>query len=159
MASAEAICIRQLLWVESDLCQLLAIEKSSFNRFDAYTRQDFRRWYHYNPDLCLLAEIDGKMAGYVISRILPGKCDLASLAVGPAYRQRNVGAALLAATIARAQAYGVDQIELEVRKTNFVGLSFWRKMGFLPFGVLPVFYGDGEDAIQMRKMIANKVAV
>jgi ribosomal protein S18 acetylase RimI-like enzyme len=64
MPDWDEITIRPLRWDETDLRQLLAIEQAAFNRFDAYDRQDFERWYHYNPDLCLAAEIDGHMAGY-----------------------------------------------------------------------------------------------
>lgn len=151
MENPPAIQIRQMAWEKKDIDPILEIEQASFNQYDAYALEDFKRWYHYNPDLCILAEIDGHVAGYVMSRIQPGFDDLASLAIHPGYRRRGVGAALLAETERRMKAYGVNVIHLEVRKTNRVGLAFWQKMGFVPFGVLPGFYEDGEDAIRMKK--------
>jgi ribosomal protein S18 acetylase RimI-like enzyme len=52
----------------------------------------------------------------------------------------------------RIKAYGVSEITLEVRQTNPAGLAFWQKQGFVPFGTLPGFYEDGEDAVRMRKI-------
>ena len=150
-----AIHIRQLAWEQADIDQILEIERSSFNKYDAYTLEDFDRWCHFNPDLCIVAEVDGRIAGYLVSRLLPGIGDLASLAIDSAYRRRGVGAALLAAIEQRFKGYGVNEINLEVRKTNLIGLVFWQNMGFVPFGTLPAFYEDGEDAVRMRKILAQ----
>jgi ribosomal-protein-alanine N-acetyltransferase len=150
-----AIHVRQLAWEEADIDQILEIERSSFNHYDAYSLSDFERWYNYNPDLCIVAEVNGRIAGYVISRILPGIGDLASLAINPGYRRRGIGTVLLNAIEQRVKEYGVNEINLEVRKTNLTGLAFWQNMGFVPFGTLPGFYEDGEDAIRMRKILAE----
>jgi ribosomal-protein-alanine N-acetyltransferase len=154
MSIAAVIHVRQLAWEEADIAQLLEIERSSFNRYDAFSLADFERWYHYNPDLCIVAEVDGHIAGYAISRILPGIGDLASLAINPAYRRRGVGRALLIAIEHDIREYGVFEINLEVRETNLAGLAFWQNMGFVPFGTLPGFYEDGEDAVRMRKILS-----
>jgi ribosomal-protein-alanine N-acetyltransferase len=153
MLKTTTIHVRQLAWEEADIDQILEIERFSFNQYDAYSLADFERWYHYNPDLCIVAVVDGHIAGYVISRIMPGIGDLASLAVNPAYRRRGIGTALLDAIERRVRKYGVNEINLEVRKTNLTGLTFWQNMGFVPFGMLPGFYEDGEDAIRMRKLL------
>jgi [ribosomal protein S18]-alanine N-acetyltransferase len=94
----------------------------------------------------------------VLTRIQDGTGDLASLAIAPAYRHRGVGAALLAETEQRLVACGVQEITLEVRQTNLSGLAFWQQMGFVPFGSLPAFYEDGEDAIRMRKRVGSSAA-
>jgi [ribosomal protein S18]-alanine N-acetyltransferase len=147
------IHIRQLNWLEDDIQQIQEIENYSFNEFDAYTREDFKRWYHYNPDLCLVAEIEGKIAGYVMTRILPAQGDLASMAVHPEYKRCGVAAALFQKTVEIVKAYGKKRITLEVRKTNTSGLAFWTKMGFGEYGHEPDFYDDGEEAILMEKRI------
>ena len=147
------ITIRQLTLSWSCLNQIVEIEKLSFNKYDAYNKDDFRRWLGYNPDLCLVAEIDGRIAGDMISRILDDKAELASLAIHPTYRRREVGSALLEETVSRVKAYGVDHIDLEVRETNLDGFRFWKKMGFMLMGKQPGYYKDGETALQMRKYI------
>lgn len=151
MLTTGQIQVRPLAWQKADIDSIQEIETLSFNRYDAYSLADFKRWYHYNPDLCFVAVIDGRVAGYVMTRVQSGSGDLASLAVHPDFRKRGAGAALLAATEDRIKGYGINEITLEVRKTNLPGLGFWGKMGFIPFGTFPGFYEDGEDAIRMRK--------
>ena len=150
---AGKIAIRQLTLNESDLNQIVEIENISFNKVDAYNKADFQRWLGYTPDLCLVAEIDGCIVGDIISRILADKAELASLAIHPAYRRHGVGAALIDEAVKRVKAYGIDHIDLEVRKTNRAGLRFWKKTGFVLMGEQPGFYEDGETALQMRKFI------
>ena len=145
------IHVRQLESVDSDINRVIEIENLSFNQFDGYIKTDFMRWLGFNPNLCLVAEIGGQIAGDIISRILDDKVELASLAIHPDYRRQGVGAALMEETARRARAYGIGAIDLEVRKTNTAGINFWIKMGFSPVGEQPGFYEDGETALQMRK--------
>jgi len=152
-ASTPLIIIRPLEWEDPELDQILEIDALCFNEYDAYTLEDYRRWFSYDPDLCLVAVIDGRVAGDVISRIVDGRAELASMATHPSYRRRGVAEALLAETVRRINARGIPQIDIEVRKTNFIGLSFWKKMGFEKIGEQHSFYGDGETAIKMRKTI------
>ena len=147
------IIVRPLEWKDAELEQILEIDALCFNQYDAYTLDDYQRWFNYNPDLCLVAVIDGRIAGDVISRIVEGRAELASMATHPSFQRRGVAEALLAETVRRIKARGIPQIDIEVRKTNFIGLSFWKKMGFEVVGEQPGFYGDGEDAMQMRKII------
>lgn len=147
------IKVRQLEWNAIDLKQILEIETLSFNGHDAYTLEDFKRWFERNPDLCLAAESEGRIAGDVISGIRDNKAELSTLAIHPDYRRRGVGTALLEETAQRIRAYGIDAIDLEVRKTNRVGVRFWTKMGFSPIGEQLGFYEDGETALQMRKYL------
>mgnify|MGYP000988682283 CR=1 FL=1 len=147
------ISVRPIFCSEDDLNQLIAIERASFNQYDAYSLVDFKRWLQYNPDLCLAAEMNGKIVGYVISRIHDGVCDLASMAVANDFRHCGIGQVLLEAIEKSALNYGMTEIDLEVRTTNLGGQSFWQKMNFVPFGKLSGFYEDGGDAIRMRKII------
>jgi len=152
--TAQKIIIRQLEWNDQELEQILEIDALCFNEYDAYTLEDYQRWFNFNPDLCLVAVIGGRIAGDVISRTVEGRAELASMATHPSYRRRGVAESLLAETVCRIKALGIHQIDIEVRKTNFIGLSFWKKMGFEVIGEHPGFYGDGEDAWQMRKNIS-----
>jgi ribosomal-protein-alanine N-acetyltransferase len=150
---SEEIIVKQLIWEEENIRQILEIENSSFNRFDAYTLEDFKRWHGFNPELCIVAEIKGRIVGCMISRIVEDKLDLASLAIHPAYRRQGIGSALLAYTIVQMKEQGINHIELEVRKTNASAIAFWQKLGFVLFGSLPGFYEDGEDALLIQKTV------
>jgi [ribosomal protein S18]-alanine N-acetyltransferase len=147
------LLIRQLDWAAAELEQILEIDALCFNSYDAYTLEDYKRWYGYNPDLCLVAEIDGLVAGDMLTKIVEDRAELGSMATHPLYRRRGVGRALLAETVRRVKGYGINAIDIEVRKTNLGGFTFWKKMGFVATGEQPGFYGDGETAITMRKKI------
>ena len=151
--SADKITIRDLAWEESDLLQILEIENLSFNKEDAYTREDFQRWFNVNPDFCIVAEIDGQIAGNMICRIKRYRLDMGSCAIHPNYRRQGVGAALLAEMEKRARGFGIHQIDLEVRPSNISAQAFWQALGFEEFKVSPGFYPDGEDALLMSKKI------
>jgi ribosomal protein S18 acetylase RimI-like enzyme len=58
------------------------------------------------------------------------------MGVRAAYRGCGIGSQLLAATIAKAQANGIDRIELEVRTDNLPAIALYRRFGFEQDGVL-----------------------
>ena len=49
----------------SDLPGVLEIELASFRMVDAWSRPIFRKWYRKCPDLFIVAEISGTIAGYM----------------------------------------------------------------------------------------------
>ncbi len=151
----EEITIRPFSLTDSELEQLIKIENASFAT-DAYQIEDFRQVYLKCSELSVVAEIKGQIAGYMMTRRLPDRGNIFSVAVAPAYRRRDVGEALFRYTVNRLNDWGIAKIELEVRKTNETGASFWRRMGFLPVSTIPSFYDDGSEALLMRKFIGAR---
>src|SRR5512133_2102702 len=149
----EEVTIRPLSPTDSELAELLRIEHTSFAT-DAYQIEDFRNVYLKCSELSVVAEIGGQIAGYMMTRRLPDKGDVFSLAVAPAYRRRDIGEALFRYTAKRLSEWGVAKMELEVRKSNEAGTSFWTRMGFVPVCTVPCFYDDKAEAILMRKVIS-----
>jgi putative acetyltransferase len=93
----------------------------------------------YLPDLELVAERDGRVVGHVLHSVgdLEGRpvAALAPLAVDPAYQRTGVGGALLAESIARADAAGFPLIALTGHWT------YYPRFGFepaLPIGITPI---------------------
>ena len=150
------IVIRPLLWRESDLKQILEIENTSFNQYDAYTREDFFRFFSQNPDLCLVAEIGNQITGDLIARKMEKYLDLVSFAIHPSFRRMGIGNKLFLEIIQKCKIFNLNRIELEVRKSNATGLSFWEKMRFYNTGVMASFYEDGEDALKLCMRIIDK---
>ena len=105
--SERKILIRQLEWSDAELEQILEIDALCFNRYDAYTIDDYRRWYGYNPDLCLVAEIDGRIAGDMLTKIVGERAELGSMATHPDFRRLGVGRALLDETRGGLEATGL----------------------------------------------------
>jgi len=70
-------------------------------------------------------------------------------AVDPEHRSCGVGAKMLNAFRQKALMQGLRNIVLEVRVSNVAAISFYRKRGFVPCGILERFYTDGGDAMSM----------
>ncbi len=72
------------------------------------------------------------------------------IATRPTRRGRGIGELLLLATFAEALKIGASNATLEVRKSNWVARSLYRKYGFGEVGVRHRYYHDNaEDAIIM----------
>jgi ribosomal protein S18 acetylase RimI-like enzyme len=56
-------------------------------------------------------------------------------------------------TLREMHASGITIVELQVRTTNPGGIRFWQHVGFSPSGILPNFYDDGAEALQMKKSL------
>ena len=147
------VVIKQLDWEQANLDQILEIENSSFEKVDAFTLEDFEFWYSFNPDFCLVAEIDGRIVGDIFCRIQRYKLELASLAIHPDYRRSGIGSMLINEVATQARMFAIRKIGLEVRETNSSALAFWQKMGFSITGSQPNYYADGGTALQMIKDI------
>ncbi|RPI35064.1 MAG: N-acetyltransferase [Chloroflexota bacterium] len=147
------IQIRQFSLADSDLNQILRIENASFLAVDAYSLEDIKRLHAVCAGLNIVADVDGEIAGYMMTCIHPDRGDIYSLAVNPAYRRKGIGEALFDYTLLKIKEKGLKKIELEVRKTNNGGKSFWERMGFFQVDTLPDFYEDGAEALLMRRWV------
>jgi len=81
--------------------------------------------------LVLLAELDGEVAGYAVSRQRrPRAAHLNDIYVRPHARQRGVAKELIAAVTAEMRARGVEMLTLGVDLGNTVARTVYRRLGF-----------------------------
>ncbi|RJG11958.1 GNAT family N-acetyltransferase [Pseudomonas cavernicola] len=78
-----------------------------------------------NPDLSLLSEIDGRLAGCVLVGHDGRRGYLQHLVVDQAYRGRGLAQALLVETLARLAALGVQKSHVFVLRDAPEALAFW----------------------------------
>jgi len=142
-----------------DLPAIVDINRKSFVL--PYTVSVFREFFREHRYAFLVAECDGRIAGYAMSRILR-KFDLRglgvkrighimSLAVEPSFRRRGIGRDLLDRTMEALWGNGANDLQLEVRVSNQLALEMYRNAGFKDERVIPGYYSDGEDAVLMTK--------
>ncbi len=117
------------------------------------------------PKTFLVAEIDGKIAGYIMCRVERGLSKLnklsmkklghiISIAVLPEYRRRGVATALLARAMKLLKdEYKCAEVYLEVRVSNNPAISLYRKLGFEVVKTSRRYYVDGEDAYVMARRL------
>lgn len=109
-----------------------------------------------NADTFIVAVMSGKIIGYAVIDKWPDQEHLVSIAVSPESRKKGVGQALLDDLVDKMQT---GSVKLEVRRSNKAALDFYRKNGFIQTGVSHSYYTDGEDAIQMEKVIQKKAEI
>lgn len=86
-----------------------------------------------------------RVRGLAVVWTVADEAQLLEVAVHPAWRRRGVGAALLAAVLARAPAGGT--IVLEVAASNDAARSLYASYGFVETGRRKRYYRDGGDAL------------
>jgi ribosomal-protein-alanine N-acetyltransferase len=132
----------------ADVDPVMAIEKASF-AYPLSTRV-FLQELQVQCARSLVAEIDGKVVGYILFWLLADEVDVHNLAVDSAFRRCGIGRALLRRVVHRAKARGAVRVTLEVRRSNTSAQSLYHSMGFAITGIRKGYYSDdGEDALAM----------
>lgn len=94
------------------------------------------------PEAHLVAELDGRIAGYV--RLKPPTClpenahvvQVQGLAVHSSARRRGIATALLAASEQRAREQGARKLSLRVLSSNRSAIRLYERLGFEREGLL-----------------------
>ncbi len=137
-----------------DIGAISEIEQLSFK--DPFPSYFLSQLADANPGTFLVAVTGDKVIGYGVTDKWPDQEHLVSIAVIPDSRRKGVGQALLDRLIERLQT---GSLKLEVRRSNKAALDLYRKNGFAQTGVAHSYYTDGEDAIQMEKVIQKKAEI
>ena len=104
--------------------------------------------------ITVIAEIDGKVAGFIAVRLIADEMEILNLAVDPHHRRRHLGQALLKAVEKKGSTRGTKQIFLEVRESNVAGIGFYLGNGFRQTGMRPQYYRNPtENAVLMSKIL------
>ena len=76
---------------------------------------------------------------------------ICQIAIHPGIRRHQLGSALMDEIINDCYAKRVQNITLEVRKSNQIAINFYKKHGFTESLVKEKYYSNGEDAIYMMR--------
>ena len=112
------------------------------------------------PEPFLVAELEGRIVGYVMGRIeygfshlkrlgLARKGHIVSVAVREAHRGKGVGSLLLRTSQAAMAVKGAAECYLEVRVSNGEAIELYQNLGYKTAGRLEGYYKDGEAALVM----------
>ena len=139
----------------SDLDALIEIEQAVFTT-DILSRRSFRRFLAASSASVIVAEADGKIAGYVLVLYPPRShfARLYSIAVAPHSGRRGVGPLLLAAAERAARRRGRKAMRLEVHELNSRAIARYEKSGYRLFGRHYDYYDDRGDALRFEKTLA-----
>jgi ribosomal protein S18 acetylase RimI-like enzyme len=139
-----------------DLDALIALERAVFTT-DILSRRSFRCFLTAPSPTVLVAEADGKLAGYVLVLYPPRSrhARLYSIAVAPHIGRRGIGPLLLAAAEAAARRRGRRTMRLEVHEHNTRAIARYEKSGYRLFGRHRHYYDDRADALRFEKVLKD----
>jgi ribosomal-protein-alanine N-acetyltransferase len=141
---AAAVEIRRLTY--ADLPQVVAIERRAFTT--PWSLAMFVLELSKSSGICLAAEADGELVGYLICSRYDTIWHVMNVAVDPDRRRRRIATALIGALLDRVGPEA--QLTLEVRRSNAGAQVLYERFGFRSAGVRPRYYADnGEDAVIM----------
>jgi ribosomal-protein-alanine N-acetyltransferase len=138
---------------ESDLDRIMEIEVKAFS--PPWSRESFLLELTKNLlARYIVAEVDGVVAGYGGIWLIIDEGHITNIAVDEKYRGLGIGNQLVEGLIQLCVDRDIKAMTLEVRKTNEVAKSLYKKYGFKEYGIRPGYYSDNnEDAIIMWKTI------
>lgn len=141
------IFIRDL--VEDDIDELVEIEQECFPT--PWSRSAFLTEIRDNKlAKYFVAELDGKVVGYGGMWLILNEGHITNIAVREDYRGLGVGNKILESLIYYCASKNIQNMTLEVRKSNIVAQNLYKKYKFVEYGLRPRYYSDNhEDALIM----------
>ena len=119
----------------------------SLSAFEAETKNPFSRFWGLTGH--------GILHGYICFWLCDRAYELMNIAVHPEARKKGLGKQLLRRMFQQGISEGVKTIWLEVRPSNLVARSLYRRGGFKEIARRPRYYRDSnEDAIIMTCELA-----
>ena len=98
----------------------------------------------------LVAEQDGRTAGYVGCQTVLDEGYITNVAVSPDFRRQGIARALIAELTAKAGENKLAFVTLEVRESNAPAIALYTGAGFAPVGKRKNFYSNPtENAVLM----------
>ena len=138
--------------IESDLEAIASLEKNIFS--DAWTAKSIEDTYNQPQAFIMMAELEGKLAGYCIVYFVLDEGEIARIAVDSSFRRQGVGRKLLKQVENTCEEKGITCLILDVRESNESARAFYKSLGFEEDGVRKNFYEmPKENAVLMSKVL------
>lgn len=103
----------------------------------------------------LVLDHEGRLIGFLIYRNIGGDFEIIQLALNKAYQRQGLASMMIDYMIQDAQSSHIEFIYLEVEMDNLPALNLYKKYGFEAIHQRKNYYGQGQDAIVMRKEMSN----
>ena len=132
-----------------DIDLVMAVEEESFTV--PWRREAFENELTINQFAkYLLLEVEDEVVGYCGLWLVMDEAHITNVAVVPRLRGHKLGESLMKKVIKLAIETGAKTMTLEVRMSNHIAQSLYRKLGFSDDGIRENYYSDNqEDALVM----------
>jgi len=140
--------------LEADLPQVVEIEKASMP--SPWSRELFEEELRRPLAHYFVVEVEGQVAGYMGYWQAPDEAHIINLAIGPAFRRRGLGEAMIERCMDFASKRGAKLATLEVREGNQAAQALYEKCRFRSIAIRKQYYSDNlEDAIVMIRELTE----
>jgi ribosomal-protein-alanine N-acetyltransferase len=135
--------------IRRDMPEVLDIENESFEF--PWSDEEFLRCLRQRNCIGMVAEIEDKIAGFMVYELHKTRLHLLNLSVGARWRRRGIGTQMVQKLVSKLSQQRRTRIVLEVRETNLAAQLFFKANNFRAVSVLRNFYDDTpEDAYVMQ---------
>ena len=135
---------------EQHVAQVAELEKLCFS--DPWSEKSVASELNNQLALWLVADDNGRVAGYIGSQTVMGESDMMNVAVHPDYRKQGVATALIVGLVKELRKRESHCLTLEVRASNEPAKALYEKLGFTQVGLRKNYYRNPkEDALILRK--------
>lgn len=133
---------------KDDIDDVYKVEEDCF--VDPWSKEAIRQELKNNLARYIVAEIDGKVVGYVGVWFVLDEGHITNIAVHSDYRGNKIGDKLIKELVGLCKENNMSAITLEVRVSNIVAQNLYKKYGFKIGGIRKEYYSDNkEDAMIM----------
>jgi len=136
-----------------DFAKLFRIDQACYPPGIAYSKNTLRWFLNLPGAKCLVAEISGKIAGFILAEEHPPLAHIITIDVVEPERRSGIGSDLLLAIEEDLALQGVRTIVLETAIDNEPAVAFWQKHGYRIQSVLERYYLGRLDAYEMKKAL------
>jgi ribosomal protein S18 acetylase RimI-like enzyme len=142
-----------------DFSRLMEIDQACFIQGIAYSEEEMRHFLSLPAAIILVGVEDETIQGFVIAgrfrqrqaRHIMGR--IITIDVAPPAQHSGLGTLLLSKAETELKQAGCDYVSLEVAVDNESALRFYKKHGYSVLKVLPRYYLDSLDGLQMGKKL------
>lgn len=134
---------------EEDIDDIVEIEEEAFST--PWSRESFITEIRDNLlAKYIVAEVDNKVVGYGGIWLILNEGHITNIAVRESHKGQGIGNMIVEGLICYCMSKKIENMTLEVRKSNYIAQNLYRKYGFVEYGIRPKYYSDNnEDAIIM----------
>jgi ribosomal-protein-alanine N-acetyltransferase len=141
----------------ADFETLWRIDQECFPPDLAYSRTELAGYIRRQGSLTVVAEREGKIAGYVVAERGGRKVGhIITLDVRAQARRTGLGSKLMAAAEERLRALGCSSVLLEVAVDNAAAIAFYHRQGYATLATIPRYYNDRTDALLLGKKLVQE---
>lgn len=138
------------LMVQKDLMRIVQLEKELFR--SPWSMADFQYELENNPfGKYYVIEEKNVIAGYVGLWLLGDQCQITTIGIDKLYQGKGYASELMTFVLKECEKLNYQNINLEVRVSNYKAIALYEKFGFKNVAVRKDYYADHEDAYLMIK--------